>query len=102
MASSNNEENEISQGIKYLTLPFTNLDDPKVFKPPLKGFVRPIEEPLVEHGDLSSHRVKGFDLNAYRLLIKAKYKQEDVSKLACKIEEPTEEKPTKLIKIYQV
>ena len=65
MASSNSEDNEISQGLKDLTLPLTNLDDSKVLKPPLKGFVRPVEEHIIEHGDLFSHHVKGFDPNAY-------------------------------------
>ncbi|XWS16710.1 hypothetical protein CRYUN_Cryun33cG0000600 [Craigia yunnanensis] len=102
LASSSSEENEISQGLKDLILPLTNLDDSKVFKPPLKGFVRPVEEALVEHGDLLSHRVKGFDPNVYRLLVKVGYTQEDVSKLTCKIEEPTEEKLIKPIKIHQV
>ena len=95
LASSSSEENEISQGLKNLILPLTNLDDSKVFKPPLKVFVRPMEEPLVEHGDLPSHRVKGFDPNTYRLFVKAGYKKEDVSKLAFKTEEPIEKKLTK-------
>ena len=100
MASSSSEKNEISQGLKDLTLLLTNLDDSKVFKLSLKGFVRPVEEPIIEHGDLPSHRVKGFDPNAYRLLVKVGYKQEDVSKLACKTEELAEKKPTKSIKIH--
>ena len=48
-------EDKISQGLKNLTLPLTNLEESTILKPPLKGYVKPVEQSLFEHQDLPSH-----------------------------------------------
>ena len=63
----------------------------------MKGYVKPVEQSLFQHQDLSSHRARGFDPNAYRLLVKAGYKQEDVVKLT---EEPSNAKSQSPIKVF--
>ena len=75
-------EDKISQGLKNLTLPLTNLEESIILKSSLKGYARRIEQPLFKHQDLSSHRARGFDFNAYRLIVKVGYKQEDIVKSA--------------------
>ena len=82
-------EDKISQGLKNLTLPLTNLEESTILKPLLKGYVRLVEQSLFEHQDLLSYQARGFDPNTYRLLVKAGYKQEDVVKLT---EEPSNAK----------
>ena len=81
-----------------MTLPFTNLEELTILKPLLKGYVKAVEQSLFEHQDLLSYQARGFDLNAYRLLVKAGYKQEDV-KLT---EESSNAKSRSLIKVSQV
>ncbi|OMP10123.1 hypothetical protein COLO4_04800 [Corchorus olitorius] len=73
---------EITKNLGNLTLPLTNLQKDEVTKPSLKGFVRPSKGPLVEHDELPSQRANCFDPNAYRLLVKAGYDHEDVTKMA--------------------
>ncbi|OMO98935.1 hypothetical protein COLO4_13591 [Corchorus olitorius] len=73
---------EITKNLGNLTLPLTSLQKDEVTKPSLKGFVRPSKEPLVEHDELPSQRANCFDPNAYRLLVKAGYDYEDVTKMA--------------------
>ncbi|OMO93972.1 hypothetical protein CCACVL1_06239 [Corchorus capsularis] len=73
---------EITKSLGDLTLPLTSLQKDEVTKPSLKGFVRPSKGPLVEHDELPSHRANCFDPNAYRLLVKAGYDHEDVTKMA--------------------
>ncbi|WRX10057.1 Integrase [Theobroma cacao] len=85
------ENNDLIEGLKNLTLPLTSLEESKFTKSPLKGFVRPTKGPLVKHDDFPSQRANGFDPNAYKLLIRAGYKQEEVSKLVHKPSEPTKE-----------
>ena len=75
------EEEKITKGLKDLTFPLTSLEGSKISKPPLEGFVRPLKAPMVEHNNLSTQRANHFDPNAYRLLVKAGYKQEEVAKL---------------------
>ena len=64
------EKQEITKGLKNLTLPFTSLEGSKISKPPLEGFVRPLKAPMVEHGDLPTQRANHFNPNAYRFLVK--------------------------------
>ncbi|OMO94041.1 hypothetical protein COLO4_16538 [Corchorus olitorius] len=73
---------EITKNLGNLTLPLTSLQKDEVTKPSLKGFVRPSKGPLVEHDELPSQRANCFDPNAYRLLVKAGYDHEDVTKMA--------------------
>ncbi|XP_027169522.1 uncharacterized protein LOC113769256 [Coffea eugenioides] len=57
-----------------LNVPLTKIDPVKSEKVSLQGFIRPKEEPAVEHYSLSTNRTqKGFDPNAYRLLAKVGY-----------------------------
>ncbi|OMO76521.1 hypothetical protein COLO4_25539 [Corchorus olitorius] len=72
---------EITKNLGNLTLPLTSLQKDEVTKPSLKGFVRPSKGPLVEHDELPSQRADCFDPNAYRLLVKAGYDHEDVTKI---------------------
>ena len=51
--------------------------------------MRPLKAPMVEHENLPTQRANHFDPNAYRLLVKAGYKQEDVAKLVQEPSEPT-------------
>ncbi|XP_017973021.1 PREDICTED: uncharacterized protein LOC108661358 [Theobroma cacao] len=92
------ENNDLIEGLKNLTLPLTSLEESKFTKSPLKGFVRPTKGPLVKHDDFPSQRANGFDPNAYKLLIRAGYKQEEVSKLVHKPSEPTKETSQNLSK----
>ena len=48
------KEREITKGLKNLTLPLTSLEESKISKHPLKGFVTPLKALMVEHGDLST------------------------------------------------
>ncbi|XP_071909818.1 uncharacterized protein [Coffea arabica] len=51
-----------------------SIEPVKIDKVSLQGFVRPKEEPAVEHYSLPTNRTQeGFDPNAYRLLAKAGY-----------------------------
>ena len=52
--------------------------------------MRPLKAPIVEHNNLPTQRANHFDPNAYRLLVKAGYKQEDVAKLVQEPSEPTD------------
>nr|XP_027088706.1 uncharacterized protein LOC113710058 [Coffea arabica] len=55
-----------------LNIPLTKIEPVKNEKASLQGFVRPKEEPAVEHYSLPTNRTQeGFDPNAYRLLAKA-------------------------------
>ncbi|XP_027182068.1 uncharacterized protein LOC113780468 [Coffea eugenioides] len=57
-----------------LNVPLTKIEPVKNEKASLQGFVRPKEEPAVEHYSLPTNRTqKGFDPNTYRLLAKAGY-----------------------------
>ncbi|XP_071933626.1 uncharacterized protein [Coffea arabica] len=57
-----------------LNVPLTKIEPVKIEKVSLQGFVRPKEEPAVEHYSLPTNRTQeGFDPNAYRLLAKAGY-----------------------------
>ena len=51
--------------------------------------MKPLKAPMVEHDDFLTHRANHFDPNAYQLLVKARYKQEDVVKLVQELSEPT-------------
>nr|XP_027067484.1 uncharacterized protein LOC113693104 [Coffea arabica] len=57
-----------------LNVPLTKIEPVKIEKVSLQGFVRPKEEPTVEHCSLPTNRTQeGFDPDAYRLLAKAGY-----------------------------
>ncbi|XP_071904292.1 uncharacterized protein [Coffea arabica] len=57
-----------------LNVPLTKIEPVKIEKESLQGFVRPKEEPAVEHYSLPTNRTQeDFDPNAYRLLAKAGY-----------------------------
>ena len=97
------KEEKITKGLKDFTLPLTSLEGSKISKPPLEGFVRPLKAPMVEHDNLPTQRANHFDPNAYRLLVKAGYKQEDVAKLVQEPSEPTDmaaQKSTKANKVW--
>ncbi|XWS12682.1 hypothetical protein CRYUN_Cryun37aG0111200 [Craigia yunnanensis] len=96
------EEQNITKGLKDLTLPLISLEGSKILKPPLKGFVRPLKASIVEHDDLPTQRVNHFDPNAYRLLVKAGYKQKDVVKLVQESGEPTDIAAQKFTKAHKV
>jgi hypothetical protein len=65
-----------------LTLLATNLALIKVSEPLLKRFVHQTKSVVIKLERLPNKRLNGFDLNAYKLLAKAIYNREDVSKLA--------------------
>nr|XP_027067664.1 uncharacterized protein LOC113693306 [Coffea arabica] len=57
-----------------LNVSLTKIEPVKIEKVSLQGFVRPKEEPTVEHYSLPTNRTQeGFDPNAYRFLAKAGY-----------------------------
>ena len=78
--SSNTDEEEIVKSLQNLNLLVTSLASSNVQKPPLQGFTKPSQSPVIEHGDLPTRRTNGFDPNAYKLLSKAGYGQENTSK----------------------
>ena len=58
---------------------------------------------MVEHNELPTQRANHFDPNAYQLLVKVGYKQEDVAKLVQEPSEPTDiaaQKSTKANKVW--
>jgi len=65
-----------------LTLLATNLALIRVSEPLLKGFVHQTKSMVINLERLPNKRLNGFDPNAYKLLAKAIYNREDVSKLA--------------------
>ena len=70
------------EDLQGLTLPVAKITKPRISSQPLKGFTRPSQGPIVEHGTLPTKRTKeGFDLNAYRLMAKAGYDHEKPSGL---------------------
>ncbi|KAH7865724.1 hypothetical protein Vadar_010358 [Vaccinium darrowii] len=66
--------------LKGLTFPVTDLSQTKV-APPLKGFVRATNSPMVGDDNLPSQRTNGFDPNAYKLLAKAGHNSKDSTTL---------------------
>ena len=65
--------------------------------------MRPLKAHMVGHDDLPTQRANQFDRNIYRLLVKARYKQEDVVKLVQKPSELTNittQKSTKVQKVW--
>jgi len=65
-----------------LTLLATNLALIRVSEPLLKGFVHQTKSMVINLERLPNKRLNGFDPDAYKLLAKAIYNREDVSKLA--------------------
>ena len=73
--SFKSQDENIVKELKDLILPITNLMVTKETQEPLKGFVKPSQGSAIEHGDLPSKRVNGFDPNTYKLLAKAGFGQ---------------------------
>uniref|UniRef100_A0A6N2MGP5 Retrotransposon gag domain-containing protein n=1 Tax=Salix viminalis TaxID=40686 RepID=A0A6N2MGP5_SALVM len=76
------DEEKISKELENLTLPATNLALNKVSKPLLKGFVHQTESVVINFKGLPDKRSNGFDPNAYKLLARAGYSQEDINKIS--------------------
>ena len=57
---------------------------------------------MIEHGDLPTQRANHFDPNAYRLLVKAGYKKEELAKLVQEPSEPTNIATQKSIRAQKV
>ena len=65
----------------------------------MKGFTRPSQGPIIEHGTLPIKRTKeGFDPNAYRLMAKASYDHEKSSSLGKLIREASRKEEHKVSK----
>ena len=65
----------------------------------MKGFTRPSQEPIIEHGTLPTKQTKeGFDPNAYRLMVKASYDHEKSSGLGKLIPEAFGKEEHKVLK----
>ena len=65
------------EDLQGLTFPIAKITKPRILSQPLKGFTRPSQGLIVEHGTLPTKRTKeGYDLNAYRLMAKAGYDHE--------------------------
>ena len=64
--------------------------------------MRPLKAPMVEHGDLSTQQGNHFDPNAFRLLLKVRYKKEEVAKLVQESSEPIDIATQKSIKAQKV
>ncbi|KAH7860917.1 hypothetical protein Vadar_019506 [Vaccinium darrowii] len=77
--------------LKGLTLLVRDLNKTKV-APPLKGFGRVTNIPLVGNDYLPSQRTNGFDPNAYKLLAKAGHNSRDSTTLGKLLPEVTGEK----------
>ncbi|KAH7840428.1 hypothetical protein Vadar_016753 [Vaccinium darrowii] len=77
--------------LKGLTLPVTDHSKTKI-APPLKGFVRATNSPMVGDDNLPSQRTNGFDPNAYKLLAKAGHNSKDSTTLGKLLPEVTGEK----------
>ena len=52
--------------------------------------MRPLKASMMEHDNLLTQRANHFDPSAYRLLVKAGYKEEEVAKLVQEPSEPTD------------
>ncbi|KAB5519123.1 hypothetical protein DKX38_023442 [Salix brachista] len=76
------DEEKISKELENLTLPTTNLTLNKVSKPLLKGFVHQTESVVINLKGLPDKRSNGFDPNAYKLLARAGYSQEDINEIS--------------------
>uniref|UniRef100_A0A6N2MMH1 Retrotransposon gag domain-containing protein n=1 Tax=Salix viminalis TaxID=40686 RepID=A0A6N2MMH1_SALVM len=76
------DEEKISKELENLTLPATNLALNKVSKPLLKGFIHQTESVVTNFKGLPDKRSNGFDPNAYKLLARAGYSQEDINKIS--------------------
>ncbi|XP_071923150.1 uncharacterized protein [Coffea arabica] len=76
-----------------LNIPLTKIEPVKSEKARLQGFVRPKEEPAVEHYSLPTNRTQeDFDPNVYRLLAKASYNPNEKNALGKLPPEVTGEK----------
>nr|POE91535.1 hypothetical protein CFP56_23727 [Quercus suber]POE93930.1 hypothetical protein CFP56_51249 [Quercus suber] len=71
------DKESISKDLQGLNLPVTKITKPRPSSQLLKGFTRPSQGPIVEHGILPTKRIEeGFNPNAYRFMAKAGYNHE--------------------------
>ena len=95
---SGDGESEL-EDLQGLTLPVAKITKTRIASQPLKGFTRPSQGPIVEHGTLPTKRTKeGFDPNAYRLMAKAGYDHEKPSSLGKLIPEASRKEEHKVPK----
>ena len=93
------DEESISKDFQGLNLPITKVIKPRSSCQPLKGFTRPSQEPIVEHGTLPTKRTEeGFNPNAYRLMAKVSYNHEKPSGLGKLIPEASRKERQKTLK----
>nr|POF11015.1 hypothetical protein CFP56_13533 [Quercus suber] len=93
------DEETISKDLQGLNLPITKITKPRPSSQPLKGFIRPSQGPIVEHGTLPNKRTEeGFDPNVYRLIAKAGYNHGKPSGLGKRIPEASREEGQKTSK----
>ena len=75
-------DESVLKDFQGLTLLVAKITKPRPSSQPLKGFTRPSQGPIVEHGTLPTKRTKeGFDPNAYKLMAKAGYNHEKLNGL---------------------
>ena len=87
------------EDLQGLTLPVTKITKSRISSQPLKGFTRPSQGPIVEHGTLPTKQTKeGFDPNAYRLMAKAGYDHKKSSSLGKLIPEAFGKEEHKVLK----
>nr|POE93932.1 hypothetical protein CFP56_51251 [Quercus suber] len=93
------DEESILKDLQGLNLPVTKITKPRPSSQPLKGFTRPSQGPIVEHGILPTKRIEeGFDPNAYRFMAKAGYNHEKPSGLGKLIPESSGKEEHKVSK----
>ena len=79
-------------------MPITKITKPRSSSQPLKGFTRPSQGPIVEHGTLPTKRTEeGFNPNAYRIMAKAGYNHEKPSGLGKLIPEASRKEGQKTL-----
>ena len=87
------------EDLQGLTLPVAKITKLRILSQPLKGFTRPSQGPIVEHGTLPTKRTKeGFNPNAYRLMDKVGYDHEKPSGLGKLIPEASRKEEHKVSK----
>ena len=93
------DEKSILKDLQGLNLPVTKITKPRPSSQLLKGFTRPSQGPIVEHGTLPTKRTKeGLDPNAYRLMAKVGYNHEKTNGLGKLIPEASRTEEHKVSK----
>lgn len=68
--------------LQGLTVPVAKIQKPRPSSQPLKWFIRPSQGPIIEYETLpTKHTKKGFNSNAYKLIIKVGYNYEKLNGL---------------------